>query len=68
MTPAEIAESARETQPHVISLSILSGSHLPLMEEVIARLHVSGQRHIPVTVRGILPDSDMDRLLGMGLA
>ena len=46
-TPAEIVAKARETDAHVIGLSILSGSHVPLVREVKARLRPRGPRPHP---------------------
>ncbi|UWR07534.1 protein meaA [Ruegeria sp. B32] len=68
LTPEEIVKSAIEQQAHVIGLSILSGSHLPLVQEVITRLREAGLGDIPVVVGGIIPDEDADRLRSMGVA
>ncbi|WP_170391880.1 protein meaA [Ruegeria arenilitoris] len=68
LTPEEIVASAIEQQAHVIGLSILSGSHLPLVQEVITRLREAGLGDIPVVVGGIIPDEDADRLRSMGVA
>ncbi|WP_170406733.1 protein meaA [Ruegeria arenilitoris] len=68
LTPDEIVASAIEQQAHVIGLSILSGSHLPLVQEVMTRLREAGLGDIPVVVGGIIPDEDADRLRSMGVA
>ncbi|WP_170420739.1 protein meaA [Ruegeria arenilitoris] len=68
LTPDEIVASAIEQQAHVIGLSILSGSHLPLVQEVMTRLRDAGLGDIPVVVGGIIPDEDADRLKSMGVA
>ena len=68
LTPDQIIEAARENAPHVIGLSILSGSHLPLVEEVLQKQRDAGLRHIPLIVGGIIPDEDAKRLLAMGVA
>ncbi|WP_170530004.1 protein meaA [Ruegeria arenilitoris] len=68
LTPEEIVASAIEQQAHVIGLSILSGSHLPLVQEVMTRLREAGLGDIPVVVGGIIPDEDADRLRSMGVA
>jgi (2R)-ethylmalonyl-CoA mutase len=52
----------------VIGLSILSGSHLPLLEDLMARLKAEGLGSIPVIVGGIIPDDDAARLKSMGVA
>ena len=68
LTPAEIVAAAAETQAHVVGLSILSGSHLPLIAEVIERLAQAGLGHIPVVVGGIIPENDARALRGLGVA
>ncbi|WP_171179165.1 protein meaA [Ruegeria sp. HKCCA4633] len=68
LTPEEIVEAARADDAHVIGLSILSGSHLPLVEDVLARLQKEGLSHIPVVVGGIIPDEDAEKLKAMGVA
>ena len=68
LTPDQIIEAARENAPHVIGLSILSGSHLPLVEEVLQKQREAGVGHIPLIVGGIIPDEDAKRLLAMGVA
>jgi len=68
LTPEEIVRAAREENAHVIGLSILSGSHVPLIEEVMQRLRAEGMEHIPVMVGGIIPDEDAETLLGFGVS
>ncbi|EEX08599.1 methylmalonyl-CoA mutase [Ruegeria lacuscaerulensis ITI-1157] len=68
LTPEEIVTSAIDQQAHVIGLSILSGSHLPLVQDVMTRLREAGLGDIPVVVGGIIPDEDADRLRSMGVA
>ena len=53
---------------HVVGLSILSGSHLPLVAEVMARMRAAGLEDIPVVVGGIIPDADAETLRGQGVA
>ncbi|MEK7295560.1 MAG: methylmalonyl-CoA mutase family protein, partial [Actinomycetota bacterium] len=60
-TPEQIAASARDEDPDVIGLSILSGSHLALIEEVTSQLHLLGV-DAPIIVGGIIPEQDRDRL------
>ena len=67
MTPTQIVEAAIEEDAHVVGLSILSGSHLALVEDVIARLR-DENADIPVVVGGIIPDEDADTLRQMGVA
>ncbi|WP_300068762.1 protein meaA [uncultured Ruegeria sp.] len=68
LTPEEIVTAAAEDDAHVIGLSILSGSHLPLVEDVLARLREAGLTHIPVVVGGIIPDEDAEKLKSMGVS
>ena len=68
LTPDEIVEAAGREEPHVIGLSILSGSHMPLMAELMDKLRVAGLGHVPVIVGGIIPEEDARRLKGMGVA
>jgi ethylmalonyl-CoA mutase len=66
MSPAQIAASARDEDPDVIGLSILSGSHLLLVPEVLARLRDEGV-DAPVVVGGIIPEDDRPALLALGV-
>ncbi|WP_439139581.1 protein meaA [Roseicyclus sp.] len=68
LTPEEIIATAREQGAHVIGLSILSGSHVPLIADVMARLRAAGLGHIPVMVGGIIPDDDAEKLKSFGVA
>jgi len=67
LTPAQIAASARDEDPDVVGLSILSGSHLTLVAEVMALLEAEGV-DVPVVVGGIIPDDDRAALLARGVA
>jgi len=67
LTPAEIVEAARKARAHVIGLSILSGSHLPLVGDVVARLRAAGLE-VPVVVGGIIPPEDEAALRQAGVA
>ncbi|NNV10997.1 protein meaA [Roseobacter sp. HKCCD9010] len=68
LTPEEIVAAAKIEDAHVIGLSILSGSHVPLIKEVMERLHSEGMSHVPVMVGGIIPDEDVEILLSYGVA
>ncbi|MVO15050.1 protein meaA [Parasedimentitalea huanghaiensis] len=68
LTPAELVAAAIEDQAHVVGLSILSGSHLPLVQETMDRMRAAGLAHIPVIVGGIIPDDDANTLKQMGVA
>ncbi len=68
LTPAEIVAAAAARQPDVIGLSILSGSHLPLIRETLDLLREAGLSHTPLVVGGIIPDEDARTLAAMGVA
>lgn len=67
LTPAQIAASARDEDPDVIGLSILSGSHLDLVPEVMSELKKL-KVESPVVVGGIIPEDDRARLKKLGVA
>lgn len=67
LTPQQIAASARDEDPDVIGLSILSGSHLALIPDVLAQLRLFGV-DAPVIVGGIIPEQDRDQLCALGIA
>ena len=62
LTPEQIVASARDGDVHVVGLSILSGSHVPLVADVMTRMRAAGLDHIPVIVGGIIPAEDEARL------
>jgi ethylmalonyl-CoA mutase len=68
LTPAEIVSAAREEGAHVVGLSILSGSHLPLVREVVTRMREAGLADVPVVVGGIIPPEDANELKAQGVA
>ncbi|MDA7482328.1 methylmalonyl-CoA mutase family protein [Planktomarina temperata] len=68
LTPDEIITAARDGAVHVIGLSILSGSHMPLMQELMSKLRAAELTHIPVIIGGIIPDEDAQKLRAMGIA
>jgi (2R)-ethylmalonyl-CoA mutase len=67
LTPAQIVAAARDEDVDVVGISILSGSHLELVPEIVDRLHAAGL-DIPVTVGGIIPPEDAEVLKGKGVA
>ncbi len=67
-TADEIVAAAREKAPHVIGLSILSGSHVPLAGEVVAKLAEAGLSDVKVVAGGIIPPEDEARLKANGVA
>ncbi|UWQ18674.1 protein meaA [Jannaschia sp. M317] len=68
LTPEAIVTAAIDEGAHVVGLSILSGSHLPLVEDLMDRMRCAGLADIPVIVGGIIPDEDAARLKSMGVA
>jgi ethylmalonyl-CoA mutase len=68
LTPAEIVDAARAKDVHVVGLSILSGSHMPLVKDVVARLRDAGLDGVPVVVGGIIPPDDAAELMESGVA
>ncbi|MEM7169882.1 MAG: protein meaA [Pseudomonadota bacterium] len=68
LTPAQIVNAALEEGVHVIGLSILSGSHLPLVEEVLERQKALGIADVPLIVGGIIPPEDAEAMVKAGVA
>jgi ethylmalonyl-CoA mutase len=68
LSPEQIVAKASEEGAHVLGLSILSGSHLGLAREVVARMQGAGLGNIPVVVGGIIPPDDAQELQHAGVA
>jgi (2R)-ethylmalonyl-CoA mutase len=68
VSPEQIVASALEEGVHLIGLSILSGSHLALVPEVVERLREAGLGDVPVVAGGIIPEADAQRLRQQGIA
>ena len=68
LTPTEIVRAAQDNEVHVVGLSILSGSHIPLVEDLMGLMREAGLGHIPVIVGGIIPDDDAKKLKNMGVS
>ena len=66
LTPAEIVEQAKEAKAHVVGLSILSGSHVSLVRDVVQKLREAGMNDVPVVVGGIIPAEDVNVLKQCG--
>jgi (2R)-ethylmalonyl-CoA mutase len=67
LTPAEIVAAARDEDVDVVGVSILSGSHLELVPEILDRLRTA-RVDAPVVVGGIVPPDDAEVLRGKGVA
>ncbi|PZS31486.1 MAG: protein meaA, partial [Pseudonocardiales bacterium] len=68
LTPAQIVATAVEEDVHVVGLSVLSGSHLGVVPDVIDGLRVAGLGDVPVIVGGIIPAADAEVLRARGVA
>ena len=68
LTPAEIVAAAKEKRAHAVGLSILSGSHLDLVQEVVRLMRAEGLDDVPLIVGGIIPPADALALKQMGVA
>jgi (2R)-ethylmalonyl-CoA mutase len=67
-SPEEIVAAACEKRPHVIGLSILSGSHVPLAKDVAAKLKAAGLANVKIVVGGIIPPEDEAALRSAGIS
>jgi (2R)-ethylmalonyl-CoA mutase len=67
-TPEDIVKAARDKDVHVVGLSILSGSHMPLVKEVVGKMREAGLADVPVVVGGIIPPDDAANLKDAGVA
>ena len=67
-TPAELVKTAKDEGVDVIGLSILSGSHVPLVRDVVERMRAAGLDDVPVVVGGIVPPEDEATLKKAGVA
>jgi (2R)-ethylmalonyl-CoA mutase len=68
LTPAQIVEAAVAEDVHCVGLSVLSGSHLELVPQVLDGLRAAGAGDVPVVVGGIIPDADARALRELGVA
>jgi (2R)-ethylmalonyl-CoA mutase len=68
LTPAQIVNAAVEEDVDVVGLSVLSGSHLSVVPDVIDGLRAAGLDDVPVVVGGIIPDADAATLRERGVA
>jgi (2R)-ethylmalonyl-CoA mutase len=68
LTPEQIVSAAIEQKVHVVGLSILSGSHVSLVRDVMNRMRSAGLGHVPVVAGGIIPPEDVLVLKQLGVA
>jgi (2R)-ethylmalonyl-CoA mutase len=67
LTPQQIAQAAQEEGVHLVGLSILSGSHMALVESVLQELRLRDLANLPVIAGGIIPPEDAEKLASMGV-
>ncbi|KFB65939.1 protein meaA [Candidatus Accumulibacter vicinus] len=67
LTPQQIAQAAQEEGVHMVGLSILSGSHMELVESVLQELRLRDLSNVPVIAGGIIPREDADKLVALGV-
>ncbi len=68
LTPEQIVAAAVAEDVHLVGISILSGSHMELVPEILAGLRDAGAGDVPVIVGGIIPDTDARALRERGVA
>jgi (2R)-ethylmalonyl-CoA mutase len=67
LTPQQIAQAAQEEGVHMVGLSILSGSHMELVETVLQELRLRDLANVPVVAGGIIPPEDAEKLTALGV-
>ena len=67
-TPQMIAQAASQEDVDVLGLSILSGAHMEILPELMQLLEQQGMSDVSVVVGGIIPESDRQPLLDLGIA
>jgi (2R)-ethylmalonyl-CoA mutase len=68
LTPEQIVAAALDEGVHVVGLSILSGSHVPLVTEIMERMRAAELEDVPVVVGGIIPPADAKKLIAAGVS
>ncbi|MEV6271305.1 protein meaA [Kribbella sp. NPDC051936] len=68
LTPEQIVAAAVAEDVHCVGLSILSGSHMELVPQIVDGLREAGLEDVPVVVGGIVPDADAKALRAAGVA
>ena len=67
-TPEAVVRTVADEDAEWVGLSILSGAHMTLVPRVLQLLREAGLEHVGVLVGGIIPESDVPKLLDMGVA
>ena len=68
LTPEQIVAAAVAEDVHCVGLSILSGSHMELVPQVVEGLREAGLEDVPVVIGGIVPEADANALRAAGVA
>ena len=68
LTPEAVVRTVAEEDGDWLGLSILSGAHMTLVPRVLELLRQAGLEHVKILVGGIIPESDIPKLLAMGVA
>ncbi len=63
----QIINAAMQEHVDVIGLSIMSGAHLPIAENVMRRIREEGMDDVLVVVGGVIPDKDLSMLKELGV-
>jgi methylmalonyl-CoA mutase C-terminal domain/subunit len=66
-TPRQIVQMAVENEVDAIGLSVLSGAHIPICEEIIAEMRAAGIEKKPLMVGGVIPERDVPALKKLGV-
>ncbi len=66
-TPEQLVSASIEESVHMIGLSILSGSHVHLVKQIVQLLKKNNCSKIPVVVGGIIPPVDEKKLISIGV-
>ncbi|MFN3889988.1 MAG: protein meaA [Beijerinckiaceae bacterium] len=68
MTAEQLVQMAVEKKVHCVGLSVLSGAHMQLTQDVVSGLRNAGLRETPVIIGGIIPPDDEKSLLNAGVS
>jgi methylmalonyl-CoA mutase cobalamin-binding domain/chain len=68
LTPEAVVRTVADEDADWLGLSILSGAHMTLVPRVLQLLREAGLENVGVMIGGIIPESDVPRLLEMGVA
>ncbi len=66
LTPKQISIAARDEDVDIVGVSILSGSHLQLVADLIKEMR-DLEVQVPIVVGGIIPEKDREPLFALGV-